>query len=86
MSVTGIGYVIHNKARVALERALGNPWERVLGVEWESILTFGFFAQGMGVGGKSEPRCSRPQSPGDTATSRSPVEKIVLILSVRAAH
>ena len=50
MSVTGIGYVVHNKARVALERALRNPRKRVLGVEWESILTFGFSTQEMGVG------------------------------------
>jgi hypothetical protein len=45
MSVTGIGYVVHNKARVALERALRNPRKRVLGVEWELILTFGFSPQ-----------------------------------------
>lgn len=51
MSVTGIGYVVHNKARVALERALRNPRKRVLGVEWESILTFGFSPQGTGVEG-----------------------------------
>jgi len=41
MSVPGIGYVIDNKARVALERALRNRRKRILGVEWESILTFG---------------------------------------------
>ena len=50
MSVTGIGYGVHNKARVALERALRNLRKRVLGVEWELILTFGFSTQGMGVG------------------------------------
>ena len=44
-----IGYVVHNKARVALERALRNPRKRVLGVEWESILTT-VSPQGMGVG------------------------------------
>jgi len=37
MSVTGIGYTIHNKARVALERALGNLRKRVMGVDWEWI-------------------------------------------------
>jgi hypothetical protein len=50
MSVPVIGYVIHNKARVALERALRNRRERVMGVDWESILTLGFMTQGMGVG------------------------------------
>jgi hypothetical protein len=41
MSVPVIGYVDHNKARVALERALGNPLKRVTGVDWESKFTFG---------------------------------------------
>jgi hypothetical protein len=50
MSVLGFGYVVNNKARVAIERALRNPQERVLGVEWELILTSGFMAQRMGVG------------------------------------
>ena len=45
MSVLGFGYVVNNKARVAIERALSNPWKRVLGVEWELILTFGFIAK-----------------------------------------
>jgi hypothetical protein len=49
MSVLGFGYVVNNKARVALERALGNPRKRVMGVEWESKSTFGFMTQGMGV-------------------------------------
>jgi len=49
MSVPVYGYVVHNKARVALERALRNPRERVMGVEWESKLTFGLTTQGMGV-------------------------------------
>jgi hypothetical protein len=54
MSVPVIGYVVHNKARVALERAFRNPRKRVLGVEWESILTFGFSPQGMGVTGVNQ--------------------------------
>src|ERR1700730_19287702 len=49
MSVRVIGYVVDNKARVALERALRNPRKRVVGVEWESKFTFGFTPQGMGV-------------------------------------
>lgn len=67
MSVLGFGYVVNNKARVALERALSNPREPVLGVEWESILTFGFTTQGMGVGerkalaeGRSRQTCLAP--------------------------
>jgi len=54
MSVPGIGYVVHNKARVALERAFRNPRKRVMGVDWEFKLTFGFKPQGMGVGHTSE--------------------------------
>jgi uncharacterized protein (DUF433 family) len=49
MSVPGTGYVVHNKARVALERAFRNPRKRVLGVDRESKWTFGFFPHGMGV-------------------------------------
>ena len=55
MSVLGFGYVVNNKARVAIERALRNPWKRVMGVEWESILTFGFSTQRMGVGERTAP-------------------------------
>ena len=43
MSVPGIGYVIHNKARVALERALKNRRQRVTGVDWESKFTLGLY-------------------------------------------
>ena len=50
LGVPVIGYVVHNKARVALERALRNPRKRVMGVDWESNLTFGFTPQGTGVG------------------------------------
>gem|GEM_PF-4440317 len=50
MSVPVYGYVVNNKARVALERAFRNPRKRVMGVEWELKLTFGFTTQGMGVG------------------------------------
>ena len=50
MSVPVYGYVVNNKARVALERASRNPRKRVMGVDWESKLTFGFMTQGMGVG------------------------------------
>ena len=53
MSVPGIGYVVHNKARVALERALRNPRKRVLGVDRELKSTFRFSPQGVGVGGLS---------------------------------
>ena len=49
MSLPNYGYVVNNKARVALERAFRNPRERVMGVDWESILTFGLTTQGMGV-------------------------------------
>jgi hypothetical protein len=49
MSVPVIGYVVHNKARVALERAFRNRGKRVMGVDWESKLTFGLTTQGMGV-------------------------------------
>jgi hypothetical protein len=42
MSVTGIGYVNQNKARVASSGIVSKPQERVLGVEWESILSFAF--------------------------------------------
>ena len=52
MSVPVYGYVVNNKARVALERALRNPRKRVMGVDWESKLTFGFTTQGMGVADK----------------------------------
>jgi hypothetical protein len=63
MSVTGIGYVVHNKARVALERALRNPRKPVMGVERESILTFGFSPQGMGVGSRNKPLNENEESP-----------------------
>jgi hypothetical protein len=49
MSVPRIGYVVHNKARVALERALSNPRKQAMGVDRESKLTFGFSPQGVGV-------------------------------------
>jgi len=52
MSVPVYGYVVNNKARVALERALGNPRKRVIGVEWESKSTIGFMTQGMGIADK----------------------------------
>jgi len=51
MSVQGIGYVVPNKARVALERALRNLRKPVMGVDWELGLTFGFSPHGVGVGG-----------------------------------
>jgi hypothetical protein len=48
--VPGIGYVLHDKARVALERAFRNPRKQVMGVDWELKLTFGSTPYGMGVG------------------------------------
>jgi hypothetical protein len=42
MSVPAYGYLVNNKAPVALVRALRNPRKRVMGVDWEWKLTFGF--------------------------------------------
>src|ERR1700683_5547288 len=55
MSVPGIGYVVHNKARVALERALSNPRKRVMGVDRESKWTFGFSPHGWELARSPEP-------------------------------
>jgi hypothetical protein len=48
MSLSNIGYLVDNKARVAIVRALWNPRKRVMGVDWESILIVGFSTQQMG--------------------------------------
>ena len=49
MSVSNIGNVVDNKARVTLERAFRNYRKQVLGVNRESKWTFGFSPQAVGV-------------------------------------
>src|ERR1700722_20727592 len=81
MSVPVYGYVVNNKARVALERALRNPRKRVMGVDWESKLTFGLEGgkgrsdakgdswQSLQIEGRVSLACDDPCTPSKNRTS-----------------